>query len=100
MDALKFPLSIVNGSFQTISSEDDAFYGQLIALTVQTQPGELILRPTYGVASPEFDAVQTAKFAQLSAQFIPEVNNFDVTTKPLDDGSVDISIGFERLTAQ
>jgi hypothetical protein len=97
MDSLKFPIRISGGSMQALSSDSDEYYAQLIALTVQTRPGELILRPEYGIESPEFDAVQTAKFAQISAQFLPEINIFDVTTRPLDDGSVDISIAFERL---
>lgn len=97
MDSLKFPLTISNGGFRLVSSSEDTYFGQLIALTVQTRPGELILRPNYGVESPEFDSLQTAKFAQIASQFLPEVSISDITTKPLDDGTVDIAISFERL---
>jgi len=78
--------------------DDDEFYAQLLATTMQILPGELILRPQYGVRSPEFDAAQTAQFAQLAAQFIPEIQVTDIVTGPLDDGKVKISVEFERTS--
>ena len=100
MDAIKFPLTFANGELRKLSSTSDEYYGQLIALTIQTIPGELVLRPTYGVDSPEFDSIQTAKFSQIAAQFLPEVSISGITTKPSDNGLVDIAINFERLDNQ
>lgn len=96
MIAFRFPLRFANGNIGTVSMADDEFFAQLLASTMQILPGELILRPEFGVQSPEFDAVQTAQFAQLAAQFIPEIQISDVITDRLDNGQVKIAVDFER----
>lgn len=96
MDALKIPLQFVGGSLAVLSDTSDEYYAQLIATTIQIAPGELVLQPSYGVASPVFDNVAMASFAQTAAQFLPEVNIIDVLTKPNDNGEVRLLIQFER----
>lgn len=97
MISFTFPLQFFNGSIGVVSQDDDRFFAQLLAVTMQTLPGELPLRPEYGVKSPLFDAEQTAKFAQLAAQFIPEIRVLDIVSGPADDGFVAISVDFERV---
>lgn len=96
MDALKFPLQFTGGSLAVLSDETDEYYAQLIATTMQIAPGELILQPEYGVASPEFDTVAMASFAQTVAQFLPEVDIVETLIKPGDDGIVRLVVQFER----
>lgn len=96
MDALKIPLQFKGGSLVTLSDDTDDYYAQLIATTMQIAPGELILQPGFGVASPEFDTVAMASFAQTVAQFIPEVDIVETLTKPGDDGVVRLVVQFER----
>lgn len=98
MDSMRIPISFVGGQVQKVVDGTDEYYAQLLALTAQIRPGELVLTPDYGVADPAFSEEAKKQLAFVAGAFIPEIVLTGVELAQNDNGEVGISISFARRT--
>jgi len=96
MDTMAIPVKFEGGSIRTHTEDSDQYYAHLLSFAIQTEPGELILNPTYGTLDPLFDDDLTFQVALTAAQFVPEVTVTNVETRADVNGKVGISVNFER----
>jgi len=94
MDTLSFPIRFVNGSIEKIEEGTDAYYGQLLALTIQIRPEELPLTPYYGVEDPVFSDESKILVASKASYFIPEIDIDNVQIVEQDSGRSNVKVSF------
>jgi hypothetical protein len=96
MDSFKIPLQFKGGQIEKVVDGTDEYYAQLLALTAQILPGELLLTPEYGCPDPAFSEEAKQQLAFTAGAFIPEIVLESVDIEDSDDGKSRISIGFAR----
>jgi len=95
---MRIPISFKAGRVETVSTDTDEYYAQLLALTCQIRPGELPLTPDYGAADPVFSEEGKKQLAFTAGAFIPEIALTSVDINQDDAGQVGIAISFARRT--
>lgn len=96
MDTISIPVKLQGGSLKMHEEGSDQYYAHLLTFALQTEKGELILNPEFGVLDPVFDDDLTFELAFTAAQYIPEITVGGVGTVPDADGRVSLQIIFER----
>ena len=96
MDTIAIPVKFEGGALRTHTEGSDAYYAHLLAFALQTEQGELLLNPTFGIQDPTFDEDLTFQMALVAAQYIPEVNVSKIMPRADETGRVALQIQFER----
>ena len=100
MDTIAIPVKFEGGALQTHVEGSDAYYAHLLAFALQTEQGELLLNPSFGIVDPTFDEDLTFQMALVAAQYIPEVTVGKIAPKADDQGRVSLQVQFERTAGQ
>lgn len=98
MDTMAIPVKFEGGSIRTIAEASDEYYAHLLAFALQTEEGELILNPSFGIQDPIFDEDLTFQMSLVAAQYVPEVSVIGVVDQPNSQGVARIKVIFERNT--
>jgi hypothetical protein len=98
MDSMRIPINFVGGQVQKVVDGTDEYYAQLLALTAQIRPGELILTPDYGSSDPAFNEEAKKQLAFIAGAYIPEIVLTGVEITQDNSGEVGISVSFARRT--
>jgi len=96
MDTIAIPVRFEGGSIRTHTENTDAYYAHLLSFAIQTEPGELLLNPTFGTLDPTFDDDLRFQVSLTAAQFVPEVSVTSVETRADSGGQAAIQVNFER----
>lgn len=96
MEAFSYPFRFMNGSVVTIDTTTDQYAAQEIASVIQTEIGELLITPTFGIDSPAFDIFDSANLSYNVARHFPDIQLDSITESVAEDGSVKIEVGFTR----
>jgi hypothetical protein len=96
MDTIAIPVRFDGGAIKTIQEGSDEYYAHLLAFALQTEKGELILNPTFGILDPVFDDDLTFQLSLTAAQYVPEVSVTSIVPQPNSQGQVGLKIIFER----
>lgn len=98
MDTMAIPVKFEGGSIRTIAEGSDEYYAHLLAFALQTEEGELILNPSFGIQDPLFDDDLTFQMSLVAAQYVPEVSVISVVDQANGQGSARVKVIFERNT--
>lgn len=95
MDTIKFPISFDKGSIALLSDGSNEMYSQIIAILCQTERGEFLLEPTYGVADSTFDTFHKSDIFRLLSIYWPEISvNNILISEPDNNGRRRVTIDF------
>lgn len=94
---LSYPFRIdPRGYAVTRDDASDAYYAEEISMLVQTQPGERVLQPAYGVDDPAFqNRFPTSELIMKTKVFGPPVEITDVAVNFPQDGIADVRVEFD-----
>lgn len=96
MDTIAIPVKFEGGAIRTITEGSDEYYAHLLAFALQTEQGEMILNPTFGILDPIFDEDLTFQLSLQAAQYVPEVSVISTVPQPNSQGQVGLKVIFER----
>ena len=96
MDTIALPLSFRQGYFEKYTEGTDEYYGFLLSMAMQIEPGELPITVNYGCYSPLFNNQAISNLAIAAAQFVPEIDIVDVNILNVGEGQVRIDVAFTQ----
>lgn len=98
MDTIAIPVKFEGGSLRTITEGSDEYYAHLLAFALQTEEGEMVLNPSFGIQDPTFDDDLTFQLSLVAAQYVPEVSVISLVEQANSEGRVGMKVIFERNT--
>lgn len=96
MDTFAFPIKFDNTGIKKLPEFSDAYYKQLLSLSIRCEPNALPLTPDFGIFDPTYRTVDKGQFVLQASRFVPEVIITGIEAELTNDGQTVVAFSYEE----
>ena len=96
MDTIAFPVKFDGTGLAKHAQGTDAYFSQMLTLSILTQPGVHPFGAEYGIWDPTFTSLDKGRFIIQAAHYVPEVVITAIETELDVEGKMAISFGYRK----